>query len=100
MNNLEQGDACLCITFEERLDAIEKLMQTSTVMPPIIVKDRHSVHDFNYYPVLIWDENGFRLRTERGIDENVNILTPNEFLEKAGCIHKPQGTSQIRHHFI
>ena len=100
MNNLEQGDACLCITFEERLRVIERLMQTSIVVSLVITKDRHSVEDFSQYPALVWWNNGFRLRGERGLDDTINKLTPQEFLEKAGYNNKSQGTSYIRHHFI
>jgi len=99
MNNLEQGDGCHCTTFEERLNLIEKLMQTLHV-PPHISIDRHSVGDFNLYPILFWDDKRLRLKGKMALDEVINKLTPHEFLEKAGCVHKSQGGSYIRHHFI
>jgi len=103
MNNLVYGDYCLCKTFKERIEVIEKLRSLDIRIGEYTWDTHQRSQDFLYFPILKYTVGRFIVSVPTGGIELRNEYSVEEFLDKASGIKKPKDrykVHNIRHHFI
>ena len=99
MNRLENRDGYLPTSLEDRAEMIELFYLNGIHVANSTWEDRNTYVSYVKYRVIQWSDG--RLGGYRdGYIRDLNILTREEFLIKAGILTPVQGESIIRHKFI
>ena len=99
MNGLEHRDGYLPTSLEDRAEMIELFYLNGITVSDNTWEDRKTQGSYERYRAIKWGDvrlGGYRSDCIR----DLNILTREEFLTKAGILNPVQGNSIIRHKFI
>ncbi len=97
MNRLQHNDICFCETPEERIRIME-LFKDKLEIHRNTWEERYEDGDYEDFPYLCWDREEGLLADDEGY--GYNLMSVNNFLNKAGLMYTPQGGSFIKHYFI